>query len=168
MADMRKRRKPTKREKTIARAIVPIAILFTILALTAGNLIRIMIVDGEEYKKAARNYQLRDTVVAADRGTIYDAKGNVLAKSASVWKIYVKPNMIPNEEIKNFVAKRLSDAFDDVSAESIVEKIERGGSYQSLKGEVELAEKEKVRTEIYAEDAKKQTAFVEKRNAVCP
>ncbi len=162
MADMKKRRKLTKREKTIARAIVPVAMLFILLLLTAGNLVRIMIINGEDYKKAARNYQLRDTVVAADRGTIYDAKGNVLAKSASVWKIYVKPNLVPNDEIKNFIAKTLSVAFDDVSAESIVGKIEKGGTYQSLKGEVELAEKEKVRLAIYAETSKMEYYTTEK------
>lgn len=162
MINMKKKRKLTKREKTIVRAVVPIAILLIIVALTAVNLVRIMIIDGEEYKNAARSRQLRDTVVAADRGTIYDAKGNVLAKSASVWKFYVDPRYVPNDEAKKFLAKTLSAAFEDVSEESIIKKIDEGGTYHVIKGEVELAEKERVKDVIYAETSEMEYYATEK------
>ena len=45
----------------------------------------------EEYSTRAAAQQLRDEPIEANRGTIYDANMNVLAKSATVWNVVVSP-----------------------------------------------------------------------------
>ena len=58
---------------------------------------KVSIKEGEKWKKLANSQQLKSTVVTASRGTIYDAKGNVLAQSATVYRIFVDPVMLKQQ-----------------------------------------------------------------------
>ena len=51
----------------------------------------IQITSHEKYEQMAIEQQTRDTAVAANRGTIYDTKGNILAISATVHDIILSP-----------------------------------------------------------------------------
>lgn len=130
------------------RAVI---VFFLLVGLVFGssiiNLARIQLVDSERYKSQAEKNQLHDTEISAARGIIYDANGTVLAKSASVWKIYIKPNSIAtfeNEEFKNDVCRRISEIIG-VDYESVKEKADKSKyAYLILKKQVEFDEKEKV------------------------
>ena len=61
------------------------------------------IVRGEELSVAAFNQQLKDTPIRAKRGTIYDATGKVLAKSATVWKLAMEPKYFEDDEQREYV-----------------------------------------------------------------
>ena len=63
-----------------------------------ASLCNIMIVNADKYKALAEEQQLRDVVVPAKRGTIYDANMNVLAASATVWQTYVAPTNFSSDE----------------------------------------------------------------------
>ncbi len=127
------------------RAFVVFAVLVgLVFGSTAINLARIQLVDSEQYKQQAEKNQLHDTEISAERGIIYDANGTVLAKSASVWKVYIKPSEIENEDFKNDLCRKLS-AIIGIDFDDIKEKANRNQyAYLVLKRQVELEEKEKV------------------------
>ena len=52
---------------------------------------QISIVDHEKYQEAAIDQQTRDVEVSAARGSIYDAEGNLLALSATVYNLILSP-----------------------------------------------------------------------------
>lgn len=115
-----------------------------IFGITGVNLARIQLIDSEQYKEQAEQNQLHDTEIAAERGIIYDTNMTVLAKSASVWKIYIKPNNIENEDFKNDVCRKLSE-ITGVELDDIKDKADKNQyAYLVVKRQVEFEEKEKV------------------------
>lgn len=137
--------KMSPRRKLFIRAFIVFVLLVgLVFGSTAVNLARIQLVDSEQYKQQAEKNQLHDTEISAERGIIYDANGTVLAKSASVWKIYIKPCDIENEDFKNDLCRKLS-ALIGVDFDTIKEKANKSKyAYLILKRQVEFEEKEKV------------------------
>ena len=95
----------------LSRALV----LMTVCGVAAfsvlvARLYNIQITNHEKYETAAIEQQVRQTVVTASRGTIYDRNMKILAMSASVDTIYISP-----AEIKMYgedpilIAQRLSE-----------------------------------------------------------
>ncbi len=90
------------------------------------SLVRLQLVDGETLKSAAVSNQLNDTTITAQRGTIYDVNGKVLAQSATVWRVVLAPAQLKSyaeknqETVKDGVATCLSQtlglSYDDVRA----------------------------------------------------
>lgn len=139
------------RRKLFIRALIVFGLLaIGIFGLTTVNLARIQLIDSEQYKQQAEKNQLQDTEIAAERGIIYDANGTVLAQSASVWKIYIKPSEIEDEGFKLDLCRKLSE-ITGIPAEEIKEKADKTKySYLVVKRQVELEEKEKI-TELLSQ-----------------
>lgn len=115
-----------------------------IFGISTCNLFKIQLIDGEEYKEKAEGNQLYDTEIAAERGLIYDSNGTVLAQSSSVWKVFIRPHTIKNEEFKADLCAKLSDILG-VDVETIKAKADRSDeSYLTIKKQITLAEKEAV------------------------
>lgn len=55
------------------------------------QMITVAVVESEKYKELANAQQLSSKVVQATRGTIYDSNGNVLARSATVYTVFIDP-----------------------------------------------------------------------------
>ncbi len=72
--------------------ICPVLIILLVWVLT--NLFNWSIVRGEEMEGRAARQQLSDTVITANRGSIYDTNMNVLAQSATAWNIIIDPKTI--------------------------------------------------------------------------
>lgn len=112
-----------------------------------ASLVRIQLIQSEKYQQKAQSQQLSDKKINALRGTIYDASGNVLAKSATVWTIYLVPNKIKTDDNgaqKQKVVDGLAEILS-MKKEDIVDKIGKGkSSYVELKRKVENPEKEKI------------------------
>ena len=126
------------------RALVVFAALSVIFVLTAFNLARIQLVDNEQYKLQAEENQLHDSAISAERGVIYDANGTVLAKSASVWKLFIRPNQIEDENFKNDLCRKLSE-ITGVEIEDIKAKADKNNyNYLVIKRKIEYEEKEKI------------------------
>ena len=89
-------------------AVFLIILVFPFL-LSVANLFKIQTIDSEKYKSKAEQNQLRDTEISAERGIIYDANGTVLAQSASVWKLYINPSKITDENFKAEVCSKLAE-----------------------------------------------------------
>lgn len=136
-----------RRAMYIRALIVFLLLVGLVFGSSVINLARIQLVDSEKYKSQAEKNQLHDTEISAARGIIYDANGTVLAKSASVWKIYIKPSAIAsfeNESFKNDVCRQIS-AIIGVDFETVKEKADKSKyAYLVLKKQVEFDEKEKV------------------------
>ena len=87
--------------------VIMLAVVIATVSVTSFRLVTIMLVRGEEYQSKASAQQLHDAYIAAERGNIYDTNMNVLAKSATVWTIYVTPNDLTklsaeeSEKVKN-------------------------------------------------------------------
>ncbi len=74
--------------RTLILMIVCGVVAFSVLAIRLGKL---MISDHDYYEQRAVEQQTRSTTVKADRGTIYDANGNVLAMSATAYTVFISP-----------------------------------------------------------------------------
>lgn len=137
--------KVSPRRNLFKRALIVFLVLtIGLFGVSSANLFRIQIVDSEKYKSKAEKNQLHDTEIAAERGVIYDSNGTVLAQSASVWKLYIKPNAIDNEGFKTDLCEKLSE-ITGVSVEDIKAKAEKSQyAYLVIKRQIEYAEKEEL------------------------
>lgn len=133
------------RRKLFIRAAIVFGLLtLVVFGLTSVNLLRIQLIDSEQYKEQAEKNQLQDTEITAERGIIYDANGTVLAQSASVWKVYIVPSQIKDEGFKLDMCRKLSE-ITGVAVEDIQEKANKSKySYLVVKRQIELEEKEKI------------------------
>ncbi len=119
-------------------------ILVAILAITlVGRIGYLQFIKGDEYKAKAESQQLGDKLVNAGRGTIYDAKMNVLAQSASVWSVHIIPSQIDaiddeakREETREVIISGLSTLLE-IDVEKIRDLTHKGSYYELVKSGVE-------------------------------
>ncbi len=143
----------------IAAAGMVIILLF---CCSIVHLADLQLVRGEELRQKAINQQMRDTVIDAARGTIYDANGEVLAQSATVWNVYISPNDIrgseeKKEEKRRTIAKGLAEILD-LDEEEIYEK--------TLKKSYQIYLKRRVESDIRAEILAFENEHSEVSNAI--
>lgn len=128
------------------------ALMFAILICFAGlglKLIWVQLIKGDYYKEKALQNQLSDTVVEAQRGTIYDSNMNVLVQSATVWKIFVDPVSIKTEtekygkDVAGELAENLSSILK-VKKEDVLAACKKDSRYEVIKEDVEHEDKQKV------------------------
>lgn len=137
-------------------AIIMLVTVFATVSITAIRLVDIMLIHGEEYQSKASAQQLHDANIAAERGNIYDVNMNVLAKSATVWTIYVTPNDLTKldeaecEKVKNVISENLAQILS-LEKESVREKLDKTTRYYvEIKKKVSEIDANKVREFINA------------------
>lgn len=120
------------------RGVIVLVILIVLGFLSsAGRLVKLQLIEGDQYKAKAEQQQLSDTVINAQRGTIYDRNMKVLAQSASVWLVYMNPSKIKDEKTKDIIVNGLSEILD-VNADTLRAKAERTKiRYELIKGQIE-------------------------------
>lgn len=137
--------------RTLIVLIVMIAVGFGLILV---SLVRLQLVDGAELQKAAVDQQLRDTVIPAQRGTIYDRNMKLLAQSATVWKVVLAPAYIHKEEswpsgytdeeqLRRTVSAGLAEILD-MDEEEIYNRTDGKSYYDVLKTKVEADVKDQV------------------------
>ncbi len=132
-------RKPTK--KMESRSLKAFCIFCAALILLIGNLFWIQVIKGEEYRLKAERNQLSDTIVAANRGTIYDSNMKVLAQSASAWLVYINPSKIKTDEQKTLLVDGFVSIFG-LDAETVTKKVNRQQSgYEKIIGQIDNDQK---------------------------
>ncbi len=91
--------------------IVMTAVFFVLFSLIAMNFFKISVVNNNKYQAMANSQHFGSISISAHRGAIYDAKGNALAKSATVYKVFLDPSMYKTEleELQKRIDKRNSD-----------------------------------------------------------
>ena len=93
-------------KKKLNLVIFPAMIVFSVIIVV--NLFGISITNNGKYQAMANNNQFKSTVVNANRGSIYDANGKILAQSATVYSIILNPNRLndaDNEKISEETGK---------------------------------------------------------------
>ena len=71
--------------------IVMTVVFFILFGAVAVNFFKISVVQNNKYQDMANSQHFGSISISAHRGTIYDSKGNTLAKSATVYKVFLDP-----------------------------------------------------------------------------
>lgn len=124
-------------------AILILLILVLGFGAAALRLTYLTTVQSSELQESAVDLQLADTTVSAKRGTIYDANGNVLAESASVWQVVMSPVNFKNDKQRQAAAKGLSEIFD-LEYNDVLDDTKQQSHYVVVKRRIESDEREKV------------------------
>lgn len=134
-----------KMKNRLNRVLLFVLVLsFLFLILRVGN---ISIVNGEYYQEKASAQQLRDITVNANRGTIYDANMKIIAQSATVWTVFLSPNDISTDEMREMVAGELSQLLD-MEKSDILEKTKKKNYYEVVKKKIEKPLADEIRTVV--------------------
>ena len=121
-------------------------VIIFLMTTTAVRVFYLTIVRGEELAQKAESQQLKDTEISAMRGTIYDANGNVLAQSASVWNVFIDPLNIKDDEERQLITNEFATLFkyDDEAKKGFYEKTTHQNHYELVEKKVENNIKEKL------------------------
>jgi stage V sporulation protein D (sporulation-specific penicillin-binding protein) len=106
------------------------------------NLVRLQIVDGETLKMRAVDNQVKDTVLTAQRGTIYDRNMKILAKSATVWQVVLEPAYITDKN-RDLIASGLAKILN-MDKNVILEHSKKKTYYDVIKRKVESDVKDQI------------------------
>ena len=117
---MRKTTPKKEKDRRAKRTFICIAVVFLVCI---GNLFFIQIIRADYYKGKAEENQLYDTAIPAQRGTIYDSEGNVLAQSASVWLVYIDPYSVPDDTVRAQLCLDLSETLG-INGDSLMKKLQ--------------------------------------------
>ena len=172
----RNRQNPMRKDESIRRANRVIQSRTFVLMLIMGigmfvvlffKLYSLQITRHEELQSKAVSQQTRSSVVTANRGTIYDASGNILAISSTAETIFLSPKEMNDalNDAENPVAwtkEALAGALAkilDISEEGILKKMTRTDSmYEVLKYRVDEDVADQVRK--YINDNKVKGVFL--------
>ncbi len=141
------------RKETMVRSIVVLVFITLFFLANIFALFNVQIINGDMYKAYAEGNQLEDNVITAQRGVIYDRNMNVLAESASVWKVYINPNNFYNgsfsdavsQQALDNVTKKMAEIFE-IDANELKTKItdHKSQKYIAVKSKVEKAQRDMV------------------------
>lgn len=133
-------------KKMLKRLLILSVVVIFLLTTSGVRVFYLQAVRGEELARKAESQQLKDTEISAMRGTIYDADGNVLAQSATVWNIYLDPLEIDNDEKRALIVDELSKLFeyDEEEKAKLKEKTKAQNHYEIVEKKVENNIKEKI------------------------
>ena len=157
---MKKRMSQLSYKRLLALVLV---FVFLGYAVDIGRLFHLQIIKGDEYAEKAQAQQLSDTEVSAMRGTIYDSDMNVIAKSASAWRLYIDPKAISDENERTVLVDGLSEIleYDEEEKEELTEKSKKDNRYQVVENKVENSVKEKISQFSSENKLKKAIGFEE-------
>ena len=88
--------KPTIQMKKRTNRFILIGMMAFAGAIIA-QLFKLSIVDNSFYQEKANEYHFGEISISANRGSIYDANGVILAQSATVYKIFMDPDLFRSE-----------------------------------------------------------------------
>ena len=101
---------PTKKmSRRIYIGVLAVVLIFA--AYICINLFNVSVIRSEYYRSKANSQQLDSFVINANRGTIYDSTGKILAQSSTVWDVIINPHDIKqyNEDSLELICRKLSN-----------------------------------------------------------
>lgn len=128
------------------------AAVAAVLVLISIGLFRISVTESAVYQELANDQQFSSTRVRANRGSIYDKNGQVLAQSATVYTIFVDPKTFQERDTEHidYICQVLSEALD-VEASDVREKCFKDNAYQEIKKQVEKTTAVEILEKMYEE-----------------
>ncbi|MHB1477068.1 MAG: peptidoglycan D,D-transpeptidase FtsI family protein, partial [Coriobacteriia bacterium] len=116
-------------------------ILLVGLAVVAGRLVYVQVIEGPEYAEAAAKQRTRDITINPERGFIYDREGEVLAESMEARTIYAVPGAVRD---KTGAAAAIAGAIGGDAA-GYEEKLTRDSNFVYLARKIDVAQAESLR-----------------------
>ena len=148
MPRVRKRKSDRSPNRTmLRRALFLLSVCGIVAFIVLGvQLYRIQILEHDRYESAAIESQVRETTVAANRGTIYDRTGKILAMSYTVETIYISPKEIQmyNED-PVFIAQSLANLLGVDYAKILEMTADTSSWYKTVARKVERETADRVR-----------------------
>lgn len=125
-------------------------ILLGVILLVFGRLVVLQVVQASDLKAKGIERRTIDQSLRPDRGTIFDAQGNVLAQSIPVKEIYADPRLLSDQieenkfkKSKEDVAKELGTILE-LDAQDILDKLNKDLSWVSLAHQVDVQKAEQI------------------------
>ncbi len=128
------------RFRTTILILLILVLGFGAIVLRIGYL---QLIQGAELQEKAVEQQLVDTTINSKRGSIYDAKGKILAQSASVWRVVLSPIYFESNEQREYVAQNLSKILG-LDYKDLYKKTKQESYYVVIKRKIESNEREKI------------------------
>lgn len=132
-------RKPTI--KTRRRLGLALAVATLIVFFLGYRLIRIQLIEGEEYKKGALQQWTKAIDITSDRGLIYDRKGKKLAINTTAYTVWAAPSDLDEPEA---AALQLGPILG-MDSEELYKKITSDSNVEKLKQWVTRSEADQIR-----------------------
>ena len=99
-------------------------VMLAALIYVSVQMYNVAVRESDKYQALASSQQFRSTTVKANRGTIYDKNGQVLAQSVTVYTVYVDPRTYAERdtEKEDIIVYTLSSKLG-IDAEQVREKL---------------------------------------------
>ena len=98
------------------------SVFFGLFAVVAGNFFNISVLNNKKYQAMANDQHFGSIIIPAHRGPIYDSKATPLAKSASVYKVFLDPKRF-REDMES-LQERIDKQKEDIASGNYQPKIE--------------------------------------------
>ena len=117
------------------RLLGVVLFMAVVFAFFGARQLQLQVVKYEELSQAAQSNYTVDHVIVADRGTIFDRHGRVLASNRPTFDVYLTPRLI--RQPKHFI-ERLSeilqfDTLDRLELEDIIQSKQKRTRYKKRK-----------------------------------
>lgn len=112
------------------------AVFSILFAAVAANFFKISVLENKEYQERANDQHFASMSITAHRGSIYDAKGVALAKSATVYTVFVDPKQFKEdkERLSKLIEKR---NIDKANGEYVPQYDEEGNEKDALPASID-------------------------------
>lgn len=126
-----------------------LCMVFLVMVLVAGYvsfvMYRVAITDSDKYQALANSQQFKIMTVAANRGSIYDSSGQVLAQSVTVYTVFVDPKIYQerDRDKENLIVMTLSNSLE-IDDSEIREKLYKDNRYQVIAKDVDKLTAEEI------------------------
>lgn len=153
------------------RGLIALVVVAVVAVLLIGRVGYLQLVKGDYYSSKAESQQLSDSEIAASRGKIYDANMNILAQSASVWKVYLNPSKInkfdeeERDQVRGIIASGLSTILG-VDEETVLKYTQKNYSYQLVKSGIEKDTRDAI-LDFIDEYAEREDNAIDLSSIVC-
>lgn len=128
---------PTKQMRR--RSIAILAALALVCTFIIGQLVKLQVVETEDWQKRAVSQQMSDSVISPKRGTIFDSNMNELAVSYGVYTVIMSPKYIQDDKTRALIADDLSKMLD-VDRDKLYEKTgKKTSEYEVVVSKIELS-----------------------------
>lgn len=122
--------------RKITRYEVVRIIALVLLLLLVFRLFYLQIIQHDKYQQIAIDQQTQDITIEPRRGSIVDRNGNILALSASAYKVVMSPTLIKDESLREAICDGLSSALG-IDRETIYDMTMRKIAYVDVVRRVE-------------------------------
>lgn len=125
-------------------------VLFIVILLVFGRLVLLQVVQASDLKAKGIERRTTDRSLRAERGTIFDAQGNVLAQSIPVKEVYADPKTLSDliaqkqyKSTKEEIATELGSILE-INTQDILNKLNKNLSWISLAHQVDIHKADKI------------------------